>query len=520
MSLQGSTVTGTLHADRLKVEGGLFLRGGGTFADINLRNAKIAGDAAFVGSTVTGTLNADGLEVGGTLFLHDGGRFADIDLLGAKIAGDAAFNGSTVTGMLNADGLEVEGALMLRDGGMFAGIRLLSARIKRNVELDDSTVSGLLNADGLDVGGSLHLRGGRFADIDLLGATITRNATLDGSTVAGEFNADHLKVGDSLHLRYGRFEGIDLLGARIAGNAELDGSAVTRFLNASNLEVGGGLYLRAGTFADIDLLAAKVAGDVQLAGSTFGGTVDLTSAAIGGELHLSSGWHEKAPTWAEGASLILRNAHVNAVQAPGVSWTVSGGDDVLATDLTGFTYNGLEGLDTAGGVSMGDESAEWLIGWIEAQRDHGESYDPQPYVQLAQVLDAAGATDKAREIRYAKFEHKRKYDESVSTIHGVALTIYRHLLGYGEVPFRVLYWFGGLVLFGGLLAQCSKDRSVRHLMGLWYSLEIALPIIETNERFRSVEHGRPLLAHYFHFQKVFGFVLATVLVGALTLLGG
>ena len=53
---------------------------------------------------------------------------------------------------------------------------------------------------------------------------------------------------------------------------------------------------------------------------------------------------------------------------------------------------------------------------------------------------------------------------------------------------------------------------------LWYSLENALPLIETIERFKGVEHGRPWLDHFFRFQKVSGFVLATVVAGALTLL--
>ena len=57
-------------------------------------------------------------------------------------------------------------------------------------------------------------------------------------------------------------------------------------------------------------------------------------------------------------------------------------------------------------------------------------------------------------------------------------------------------------------------------MGLWYSLENTLPLIDTNERFKNVQHGRPWLDHFFHFQKAFGFVLATVLVAALTLLSG
>ena len=108
----------------------------------------------------------------------------------------------------------------------------------------------------------------------------------------------------------------------------------------------------------------------------------------------------------------------------------------------------------------------------------------------------------------------------MGTFDCILLTLARYVAGYGIYPVWAFYWFFGLVLLGGLLAQSSKDSSVRHWMGLWYSLENALPLIETNERFRNVAHGYPGLVHFFHFQKAFGFVLATVLVGALTLLGG
>ena len=523
LSFQNSTVTGKLALDRLEVGGGLFLDDGGTFADVDLLGATIAGDVSLNSSTVTGKLNADSLEVGGSLFLHDGGGFADIDLLGARIAGDAAFNGSTVTGMLNADGLEVGGSLFLRDGGRFAGIRLLGARVAHNAEIIGSTVTGMLNADRLEVGGSLYLRdGGRFADIDLLGASIAGNAEFDSSAVAGKLNADGLEVGGSLLLRDGgTFVDIGLLGARIAGNAEFDGSIVAGKLNAPGLEVKGSLYLRdGGTFANIGLLGAKIGGDVQLSGGIFGGEIELTGATLGGELHLFSAWLDRSPIWQNGASLILRNTKADVLQARGDSWNMSGGDGLLPTDLTGFAFNRLGGLDTSGGTSMGDESADWLVGWIEAQRDHGDNYDPQPYIHLAQVLEAAGATDKADAIRYAKFEHKLEHDSSMGAIQRALLTMHRLFLGYGVYPFWLLYWFSGLVALGGLLAQRSREPSVRGWMGVWYSLENALPLVETNERFRNVEHGRPWLVHLFHAQKALGFVLATVLVGALALLSG
>ena len=529
LSLRGSTVTGKLNADGLEVGGSLFLRGGGTFADVVLLGAKVARNAEFDGSTVTGKLDADRLEVGGSLFLRGGGTFADVDLLGAKVASNAEFDGSTVTGKLNADRLEVGGSLFLRGGGTFADVVLLGAKVARNAEFDGSTVTGKLDADRLEVGGSLFLRGGgTFADVDLLGAKVASNAEFDGSTVTGKLNADGLEVGGSLFLRGGgTFADVDLLGAKVARSVSFNGSTVTGKLNADRLEVGGSLFLRGGgTFADVDLLVARIGGNVQLAGSTFRGEFNLTGAAIDGELHLSSERGKRAPTWQGGASLILRNAKAYVLQAQRDSWNIlrpdppSEKNNLLPTDLTGFAFNQLGGLGASGGTNMGDEPADWLIKWIEAQRDHGQHYDPQPYTQLAKVLDAAGATEKAKSIRYAKFEHKLDHDESMGMFRRVLLTLERYFVGYGVYPFRALYWFFGLVLVGGLLAQCSKDASVRRWMGPWYSLENALPLIETNERFRNVVHGHPVLVHFFHFQKAFGFVLATVLVGALTLLGG
>ena len=169
---------------------------------------------------------------------------------------------------------------------------------------------------------------------------------------------------------------------------------------------------------------------------------------------------------------------------------------------------------------MGDESADWLVGWIEAQSDHGDRFDSQPYTQLARALEAAGAMGKAKAIRYAKFEHKLDHDASVNPLHRVGLWLGRLVVGYGVYPVRALWWFIGIVLAGAVLAQRSKQPSVRGLMGVWYSLENALPLIGTSERFKNVEHGRTGFDHIFLVQKFVGFALATVLVGALTLIGG
>ena len=135
---------------------------------------------------------------------------------------------------------------------------------------------------------------------------------------------------------------------------------------------------------------------------------------------------------------------------------MSDGSRLLPTDLTGFTFNRLAGLNRPGGAGMGDESADWLVGWIEAHCDHGDSYDPQPYVQLARALEAGGAAAKAKAVRYARFEHKRHRDDEMDALDRAGLAIFRLFLGYGVHPFRLLYWFAGIVMLGWLFTALEQ----------------------------------------------------------------
>lgn len=426
-----------------------------------------------------------------------------------------------VPGDIYLNNHEIAPAFSFHQGKIDGEVSLLGTKFKRTLSLNDSTVTGRINAEHMEIGGVLQLRNAKVKDVNLNTTRIDREVVFNGSTVSGSLDAGGMEVGDALFLENGNFQKINLLTARITGDVSFEGSTVSGRVSAGRMQIGGGLYLRnGGTFADISLIDTKVDRSMQIFGSTFGGKFNLTGATIDGELHLSSKLHQSRPKWKSDASLVLRNAKAEVLQAGKDGWIVSGGDEFVKTDLTGFTYNRLGGLDSPDGAGMGDESADWLIKWIQAQRDHGKFYDPQPYSQLVNVLKAAGASRKAKEIRYAKFKSKSNLDTPMNVNEHVVDTIARFSIGYGVYPFWILYWFFGLVALGGWLAQYSKDSSIRRAMGLWYSLENALPLVETNDRFKNVKHCRPILVHFFHFQKAVGFVIATVLVGALTLLGG
>lgn len=399
------------------------------------------------------------------------------------------------------------------------GLSLLGTYFKRTLNLTGTTVTELINADRIKVEGGLFLRGGGlFNGIELIGSEIYGDVSAIGSTFTEKFNADRMKVGGNLFLSDGaKFKDVDLLGAKIGVDLSADGSIFNGLFNADGIKVDGYVFLRNESyFKDFQLLSARVGRGLQLGNSRFEGIFDMTGAKIEGELLLSSARHG-APKWGEDAKLILRNVSVDALQAEPSAWKRE--EEWLPTELTGFTYNRLGGLNAHESDTMADEEAGWLIEWIENQEGHADRYDPHPYEQLSQALERAGAVDKAKAVRFAKLEHKR---EAANTDAQTAKLLWwsKWLLGHGVYPFRVLLWFSGLVLLGTIIAMFSRDPVIgRPPNPLWYSLENSLPLVELAERYKNPNHDRLFFNSFFHLQKVLGFGLATIMVGALTLLG-
>ena len=502
LGLSGSQLGGAFNADGLTVGGGLFLRGGATFEQgVRLLGAKIVGNLEADGSTFTGVFNADGLTVGGDLFLHGRATFEqEVRLLGAKIGGQVSASGSTFTGVFNADGLTVGGGLFLHDGATFGQeVRLPGAKIGGQVSASGSTFTGVFNADGLTVGGSLFLRGG---------------ATFE--------------------------QGVELLGAKIVGNLEADGSIFKGVFNADRLTVGGSLFLRGGaTFGqEVRLPVASIEGSLQLFGSCFHGEFDFSGGKAdelmlyypSSQTHCDKGekGHDDA-IWRDNAALILRNAEVEAVQSRPASWQYEDeGERWMAADLSGFTYKRLAGLLGHQGETMADAKADTLILWLEGtavamgklSEGGTRRYDPLPYEQLAHVLEKNGRINESREIHYEKFLHREDFNAASWS----DTWLWGAVIGYGVYPFRALWWFFGLVIFGFCVASesrakylnCPHSSSTKlFFRPLWYSLDMAIPLISLSENHKKVTHQNIAIESWFHLQAVLGFGIASILVGAL-----
>ncbi|MEP4542621.1 MAG: hypothetical protein ABJ018_13230 [Paracoccaceae bacterium] len=130
-----------------------------------------------------------------------------------------------------------------------------------------------------------------------------------------------------------------------------------------------------------------------------------------------------------------------------------------------------------------------------------------------------GYRELALAVRYIRYEHEMQ-SPSTSTTRQVALFFAKYLVGFGVYPIRLGFWFLGVLIAGIVVARFSADLKSRSwLERFWYSLENLIPFIELDKEHTEIQHGSTSVHSFFHLQKILGFLMATILVTALTVLG-
>lgn len=413
-----------------------------------------------------------------------------------------------IDGRLELRSQHVRSALYIYRSDLPGGADLLGARFDRSLSFEGSVFGATLWADRLQVEGSVVLRGGaKFNEVRLF----------------------HARIGADLVAGGSEFKEVWLVGAKIDGNLMADGSEFEGFFNAGGLQVEGNVFLRDGaSFLAVDLPGARIRGHLQLAGSDFAGDFDLTGATIGELVLFRPGTMEQFdapsddPDWGGDARLILRNAALGALQSRPQSWQRKPNDWIEA-ELTGLSYDHLGGFRAGAEDTLIDAGASTLIDWIEKTRpaNMATRYDPGPYEQLAAVLDREGLGAKANAVRFAKFARRSAAppDGTSWWSRNLFWPLSHWLLGYGVYPFWLLGWFAGLVALGVVVSRLTVDERLDSLNErFWYSLENALPLVELKQAHKEIQHGSTGVEFFFHAQKVLGFLFATLLVGALSLL--
>jgi hypothetical protein len=486
--LRGSTVA-SINMNGLSVGKALFMDGKAQFKEINLIRAHIAETLDLSSSTVTGKLNMNGLGVGQGLFMGDKANFEEIDLGVAHIGGVLDLSSATVAGLLNLNQIHVDQALFMGNEAQFKEINLISAHIGGSLDLSSSSVTGMLNMNGISVDQVLILRDkALFEEIDLRGAH-TEQLDLSSSTVAGMLNMNQIHVDQAVFMgNKANFAEIDLTVAHIGGQLVLDGSTVTGKLAADYIDVGQTMTLGYGaTFTDeIDLRSAKLGQDLYLSGGAFYKNVDLSGTQIGGVLGLESA------QWLGSATLDLTGA-----AAGGIDLSHSWPDRIY---LNEFTYRNLSNISP----NISQQAETWF---------RKQDYAPQPYEQLAGVLQANGLIGDATAIRYAGKERERR---AASGLRWVWLFLLNYSIGFGYHLEYAFAWALGFVLLGWAVLYATGERTKHGFtLGLVYSFDMLLPLVQLDKKHDDVDLG-PWPRCYFYAHKIIGVILTSFIVAGIS----
>ncbi|MFQ5715786.1 MAG: pentapeptide repeat-containing protein [Nitrospinales bacterium] len=375
------------------------------------------------------------------------------------------------------------------------------------ISLQGSTFAGTLNMNGLQVDGSLFMRGkATFNEVDLCGAKIGGQLDMDGSTFNGKLNMDSLQVESDLFMSgKAKFNEVDLCGARIGGQLSMNDSIFTGKLDMDSLRVEGHLFISPAEFESskpVNLVMAKIGGGLTLAGSKGLPSLDLTGAEIGGEFMLAK--RDEYATWRDDAKLTLRNARVRAIQdclEPKV-WP-------SRLEREGFTYDWLGGFSADNKNDMANREVTWYLDWLKNKQ---ETFSPQPYKQLADVLENHGHKDKADIIRYASKERELELAKSWEKGWRFLQKIF---IGYGYRYRFTLMWVLGLIFVGFIWLCASQSGPTDNYEKIIFCLDKFLPLVKFREEF-DLPKLTFCIQLYFDFLQIMGYVLVSYLIAGLS----
>ena len=511
IAFDDSKIVGAFDASRMRTEQDFSMHQAVLVGNLSLVRAYVGNELDLSGTTVSGVVDMNTIDVGRTLYMGNKAHFNAINLVVAHI-GQLDLGGSTVTGYLNMDGIRVDQYLFMRNKAQFAAIGLLAARIGSGLQLSSSTVAGLLNMNGIQVdldlemrdkaafknvnliaahiGGSLYLNSSTIdGELNLNRTSIGSQANLVGATVTGLLNLNSVRIGQNLHMEEkSHFAEINLVGGHISGQINLGGSTVSGKLDGNYLNVDQTAFIGGGsTFdAEITLASAKFGQDLYLSGGNFNKNVNLTNTQIAGVLGLQTA------RWLHGATLDLNHSSAGVIDLSD-SWP----DNIF---LNGFTYRNLSNMTKYNG----EHAATWF---------GKQTYAPQPYEQLATVLQANGLIDEATDIRFAGRD--REY-HTATGLRRAWLFLLKYSIGFGYDLQYAFVWAACFVLLGWAVLYATGQRT-KHgaTLGLVYSFDMLLPLVQLDKSHDEVALD-PWPRRYFYVHKIVGVLLATFIAAGIS----
>lgn len=395
-----------------------------------------------------------------------------------------------------ADGALVTGAVLVR-GSRFSELRLTGARIEGQFDSSECVFDQLiLDACVVKAGVFLRQAQGQVkmtrarigADLDCQGASLSSSAVPSEAAL----DAGGINVEGSVFLRYGfSSKGLVLLhGAKIGLNLDCVGgrfgilgqnaTADNTALNFDSSSIGGTAVLSTGFHGEgvVRLVSSQIEGDLRCDGATFERGLVAERAVVRGALF----WRDIGNS--DSVMLDLLHTSVDSLSDDVKSWPPCGN-----LQLHGFVYSLI--------AWSSERHADARLDWLSRLKQ----FTPQPYRQLARVLNEEGDEDGARKVLYELASLRAREDASWATrIWNFLLKV---VIGYGYYPSWAIAWLAGLILIGflffsfafraGIMVPTEKtaytsfenDRRVpSYYEGFYafvYSAENSLPIVKLGQ---------------------------------------
>ena len=437
-----------------------------------------------------------------------------ISITGARIVGDVVVDGGQSKASVTIACSTVEGQMRFVAREMVRPLKLFRVRTTKGVELDDVTarsdvivqrsdvesvritqsrIDGSLSLRGTRVRSGTRIAGAELGHGPLMGCAITvntrsddgchglygrteiisvatrRSMELDRSVFLDDVVLQAVDVGGTLLAR--RIEhakAFTIMGGTISGRLEMDGGTSHGPVHVEGVRVEKGMAFRKGSYPDVAILASEVTQGLDFRASKLR-RLDLSATTVRGELRL--GMKGGEVNWGapgDDARFIARNTRVSSLQDTEATWP-----PWLSRELDGFEYEKLGGLEDPPGDSPYLRGAGWFQQWLAGD----ESYSPQPYRHLSEMLRREGQTEAANAILYEAKERERKaLPWHVSD--RLWLEVLRWSVGYGVGlrALRALGWMAVFALVGWVVAMCAtRGRRPSPWTLLWYSVSYTVP---------------------------------------------
>ena len=559
ISLSHSNVFALVDLDGADIKGPLFLQSA-TFADLDMRRARMASTVSLDNTEVTGNGQMSSIIVRSDLYMRDA-QYGTMMLRGSRIEGQLNLDGSKFSGSLDMDSVRVGESLHMQNAVFHNEVLLSGGKIGGQMSLNGSKFHGLLDMDSLISQNGLYMQKGQYCKVILRGATIDGQLGITGSQFRKLLNLNHAKITDAVFLKNGHFATVDMRHMQTMGTLDLALSKFSGQVQLDAVSVGGDLQGRGANFTDLRMLGGRVSGQMDLLGAIFSGrlhveaadigrdvvarkiqfgdlmaittskigkdldvrgarlkALNLTQTTISGDLILKSDDHLDEICWSqftgsdgkiEGPTFILRSAVVGGLLGSENSWP-----EHLRYELEGFIYSRLGTIDNDDRDSTYGRGRLWFRDWLG--RD--AVYSPQPYRQLASVLRDVGYNDLSASILYDGRERERG-ETSIGEAKWWFLSALNLVIGYGYGwrYFIAVLWLIGLVGVGVLvLSFNSCGRNWTLAKRTWYSLDMVIPIIRLREKHYQEVDIRGRARYWFGIQQVMGYVLVFFVIAGLS----